>query len=597
MFKGIISNINNNYVILNDKRFIEQTDIVNKLLPEDIVDYEITKSNTICILKINSRTPQIILGIVKKVVQNEKIVELFYPGFPKKFAPNVEFSDDYKIGNIIILEINLENCKILQKYDSIQDRSNDKNIILQLYKLNANISNLYPIYKNTMNLSSHDDKELFSREQSSCENTMNLSSCDDKELFSGEQSSLENTMNLSSCDDKELFSREQSSCENTIGKNMFTDEYKDLTHLNTFNVDPINSKDFDDAISLDENKNTIYIHIVDAHEHIIPSSSIDNNAFLSSFTLYLPEHIENILPKEYAEFKLSLIKNEIRKTITFEYIIDPKTQNIMNYKIYKSSIIIKNKYNYDEFNKIIHNFPSLILFYEKWKRKTMNIPRIKMDIHYETGELTNYWFETNQDIAHKIIETLMILTNITISKHIPNIIPQRYHCKIKSEFIIENYFDNEIINAIFSIKQYRPAIYDASKEGHFGLGVSSYTHFTSPIRRYFDVIIHRLLSGVEYENLDIILEHINKREIYIEKIVKLYENLKILSFLESRLTKIWKGYIIKKKSGGYIVLLEDLLYEIFVFDNNYNLSEKDIVNIKINSIKWLQLNVKAIIIL
>ena len=553
MFQGIISNINNNYVILNDKRFIEQTDIVNKLLPEDIVDYEITKSNTICILKINSRTPQIVLGIVKKVVQNEKIVELFYPGFPKKFSLNVEFSDDYKIGNIIILEINLENCKILQKYDSIQDRSNDKNIILQLYKLNANISNLYPIYKNTMNLSSHDDKELFSGEQ--------------------------------------------SSCENTIGKNMFTDEYKDLTHLNTFNVDPINSKDFDDAISLDENKNTIYIHIVDAHENIIPSSEIDNNAFLSSFTLYLPEHIENILPKEYAEFKLSLIKNEIRKTITFEYIIDPETQNIMNYKIYKSSIIVKNRYNYDEFNKIIHNFPILISFYEKWKRKTMNIPHIKMDIHYETGYLTNYWFETNQDISHKIIETLMILTNITISRHIPNVIPQRYHSKIKSEFIIENYFDNEIINAIFSIKQYRPAIYDASKEGHFGMGVSSYTHFTSPIRRYFDVIIHRLLSGVEYEKLDIILEHINKREVYIEKIVKLYENLKILSFLELQLTKIWKGYIVKKKSGGYIVLLEDLLYEIFVFDNNYNLSEKDIVNVKINSIKWLQLDVKAIIIL
>ena len=73
----------------------------------------------------------------------------------------------------------------------------------------------------------------------------------------------------------------------TIGKNIFTDEYQDLTHLNTFNVDPINSKDFDDAISLDENKNTIYIHIVEAHEHIVQSSSIDNNAFLSSFTLYL----------------------------------------------------------------------------------------------------------------------------------------------------------------------------------------------------------------------------------------------------------------------------------------------------------------------
>lgn len=531
MLQGTIANINNNYVILNDKRFIEQSDIVNKLLPEDIVDYETTKSNTIRILGINSRTPQIVLGIVKKVVQNEKIVEFFYPGFPKKFSPNVEFSDEYKIGNIIILQINKYNCKILQKYDSIQDRSNDKNMILQLYKLNANISNLYPTYKNT------------------------------------------------------------------IGKTMFTDEYQDLTHLNTFNVDPINSKDFDDAISLDENKNTIYIHIVDANEQIPQSSSIDINSFLSSFTLYLPEHIENILPKEYAEFKLSLIKNEIRKTITIEYIIDPETQNIVNYKIYKSNIIIKNRYNYDEFNKIIHNFPILILFYEKWKRKTMNIPHIKMDIHPETGKLTNYWFEINQDISHKIIETLMILTNITISKHIPNTIPQRYHCKIKSEFIIENYFDNEIINAIFSIKQYRPAIYDASKEGHFGLGVSSYTHFTSPIRRYFDVIIHRLLSGVEYEKLDMILQHINKRELYIEKIVKLYENLKILSFLESQLTKIWKGYVINKKSGGYIVILEELLYEIFIFDNNYNLSEKDIVNVKINSIKWHQLEAKAIIIL
>lgn len=529
MLQGTIANINNNYVILNDKRFIEQTEIVNKLLPGDIVDYEITKSNKINISQIKSRTPQIVLGIVKKVIQNEKLVELFYPGFPKKMSLDIEFLDEYKIGNIIILQINKDGFKILEKYDSIQDRFNDKNIILQLYKLNANISNLYPIYKNE------------------------------------------------------------------IGKNMFTDEYQDLTHLDTFNVDPINSKDFDDAISLDETKNTIYVHIVDANEEIIPSSSIDINSFLSSFTLYLPEHIENILPKEYAEFKLSLTKNEIRKTITFEYLIDSETQNIVNYKIYKSSIIVKNRYNYNEFNQIICNFPMLTLFNDKWKRKTMNIPHIRMNIQPDTGNLTNYWFEPSNDIAHKIIETLMILTNITISKHAPNIIPQRYHSKIPSEFIIEEYFDNEIINAIFSIKQYRPAIYDASKEGHFGLGVSSYTHFTSPIRRYFDVIIHRLLSGVEYENLDIILQHINNREMYIDKLVKLYESLKILSFLESQLKKIWKGYVVKKNTGGYNVLLEDLLYEIFIFDNNYNLSEKDTVNVKINGIKWHQLEVKAII--
>ena len=227
----------------------------------------------------------------------------------------------------------------------------------------------------------------------------------------------------------------------------------------------------------------------------------------------------------------------------------------------------------------------------------MNIPHVKMNINSDTGKLTNYCLEPRIDTAHKIIETLMILTNITISKHAPNLIPQSYHSKIPTEFVLEEYFDNEIINAIFSIKQYRPAIYDASQEGHFGLGVSSYTHFTSPIRRYFDVIIHRLVSGVEYENLDIILQHINNREIYIDKLVKLYESLKILSFLESQLKKIWKGYVVKKNAGGYNILLEDLLYEFFIFDNNYNLSEKDIVKVKINSIKWHQLEVKAIIVI
>ena len=122
MLQGTIANIKNNYVILNDKRFIEQTELVNKLLPGDIVDYEITKSNKINISQIKSRTPQIVLGIIKNVVQNEKLVELFYPGFPKKFSPNVdfypnvEFSDEYKIGNVIILQIDKDNCKILQKY-------------------------------------------------------------------------------------------------------------------------------------------------------------------------------------------------------------------------------------------------------------------------------------------------------------------------------------------------------------------------------------------------------------------------------------------------------------------------------------------------
>jgi ribonuclease R len=508
------------------------------LLPGDTVEYETTSKNTINITKIKDRKRQILLGIIKNITQ-EKHVELFFPGFPKKFTQTIHFVNDYTIGQVVILQIDKNKCDVLHTYSSIQDRSQDKDIILQLYKLNSNLSNIYPKYKYKDN-TNHKLPELTS----------------------------------------------------FINEN----EHQDLTHLDTFNVDPVNSKDFDDAISIDSVNNKIYVHIVDAHEQIIPSTTTDLNALTSTFTLYLPEHIENILPKEYAEYKLSLVKNEKRKTITVEFIIDPDTQQIINYSIYKSTIIIKNRYNYQEFNNIIHNYPTLILFYEKWKKQSLNIPHIKMNINPNTGHIINYWFESNNDLAHKVIETFMILTNITVSKHIPDVIPQRYHCKNKSDFVVETYFNNEIIDAIFSIKQYRPAVYDATKEGHFGLGVKTYTHFTSPIRRYFDIIIHRLLSGVEYENLEEVLQHINQREIYIEKIVKLYENLKILSLFETQLKKIWKGYVINKTKNGYVVLLEDLLYEVFIFDNKYNVDVKDIVNVKITGIKWVYLEVKAVIV-
>jgi exoribonuclease R len=100
-----------------------------------------------------------------------------------------------------------------------------------------------------------------------------------------------------------LYPKYKQFSENTA----FTDPYQDLTHLETFNVDPTNSKDFDDAISVDSDRNIVYVHIVDAHEQIVPSSSLDINAALSAFTLYLQnDHIENILPKSIELFLICL---------------------------------------------------------------------------------------------------------------------------------------------------------------------------------------------------------------------------------------------------------------------------------------------------
>lgn len=523
---GIITNINNKYVILNDKHFINETEFVHTLLPNDVVEYTINNEK-IDIIKLLERETQILFGIAKEIniIDNKNIVTIYFPNLPKFFTLTINCSINIKQYSAIILKIGLDFIHILKFYDSIKNRINDKELFINLYEEQSMLCNILPQY-------------------------------------------------------------EDSKC-------YYTDEFKDLTHLHTFNVDPTESKDFDDAISIDKNK--IYIHIVDANEEIPKLSSYDINSLKHSFTLYLPEKVQNILPSELAENKISLIESKERKTITIEFLIDEINQNIISHSIYKSLIVIKKRYDYNEFNSCLSNFPLLISFYNKWKRKTLNIPHLKMNINNQ-GKLFDYKLENNLDDAHKIIETMMILTNLTISQHVGTIIPQRYHCKVKSEIPLNSFTENDIINSILSIKKYKPAFYDSINSGHFGLGLNTYTHFTSPIRRYFDVIIHRLISGTIYTNINEILNHINKQELYIEKLVECYNKLKLLSYFEENKEKIWKGYIISVTKNGITIMLSEFLYELFIFELEPKFNLYDKIHIKIKNINWITLNVKAVVV-
>ena len=163
---------------------------------------------------------------------------------------------------------------------------------------------------------------------------------------------------------------------------------------------------------------------------------------------------------------------------------------------------------------------------------------------------------------------------------------------------VRQYFSgNKIIDSILTIKKYKPAIYDTSESGHFGLGLNTYTHFTSPIRRYFDVVIHRNLAGLHCINIENVLEHINIRETYIDQIVKLYEKLKIYDYLENNIQNKWDGYITNITKVGIVVLLKDVMIEIFVFSSNsYEYSLCDMVTLEIKKVDWLSLHIKARII-
>jgi ribonuclease R len=145
-----------------------------------------------------------------------------------------------------------------------------------------------------------------------------------------------------------------------------------------------------------DGRTILYVHIVDAH-HLLPvHSEIEQNAFANAFTLYLPEHIENILPAELAENEFSLIKGEQRRVITVRYEIDDK-QEILRYDIYPSIITIKERYDYDGFNDALQNgeFQSLVDFTTRWEKATLAIPSVRISTN-DDGTIAKHHQSDNQ---------------------------------------------------------------------------------------------------------------------------------------------------------------------------------------------------------
>ena len=312
---------------------------------------------------------------------------------------------------------------------------------------------------------------------------------------------------------------------------LYTKLPQDQTDLPTFTVDPHESRDFDDAISIVGN--TVYVHIVDIHSQMPSNSPQDKEAARLGFTLYTPEGNHNIVPAENAEHEWSLIADQERKVITIEIRYNDE-YNVEGYDIYPATIIVKHRYNYDN-APMIHLAKVLT---ERVQRANYTIPQLQLTINKTTGQLYGVQHAINTDINHRMIQTFMVTANMIVSDHLhtrsPSFakIPQRFHRKLRGLPTHPPTGDN-VVDSFLAIKTYAYAVYDPEKCGHYGLNLQSYTHFTSPIRRYFDVLIHRMLAGVQYtdDELQTILDHLNRREQTIAALTKLYQQWKLLSII------------------------------------------------------------------
>lgn len=285
---------------------------------------------------------------------------------------------------------------------------------------------------------------------------------------------------------------------------------------NIISVDPINCNDIDDAIHIDNYNDSyinIYIHISDPSSYFDIDSDIDNELLKRTSSLYL-DKTYHMIPEKIATDIISLKQNEIKRSFTCKIILPNNKKDIydilknknINYEFIKTNIIVKNNLNYDDFENQLDN-----IYY----KKIYDIGKIIIDglnIEYD-----------NYD-SHKMIEAYMILCNICASY---KSILKRANIFIKNDELMQYNKYNQSY-----------AFYTLDNLKHEGIN-SYYTHFTSPIRRYSDIVVHRLiyndiincklnskLNNIFNSKLINILNYNTK---YYKKVYNIYNLLKILN--------------------------------------------------------------------
>lgn len=323
----------------------------------------------------------------------------------------------------------------------------------------------------------------------------------------------------------------------------------DLRQETIITIDPITAKDFDDALSLkhlDNGNCLLGVHIADVSHYVVEDSALDKEALKRGNSVYLVDRVIPMLPEELSNIICSLNPNEIRYAFTVLLEIDENIE-VVNYQILPSIIKSSRRFHYDEVQDIIDtgegDYSELVLDLASLTRKIRKKRIAEGSIDYDTSEikylLNDEKFPIDVEIrktteSTALVEECMLLANKTVALHIKKLtieynlpIPlpflYRIHDEPKQDSLMEamdfvrslGYRVNKKkitpndINELLNRVKYNPenpvinqvlirsmpkAVYSPTNIGHYGLGFSHYSHFTSPIRRYPDLIVHRLLK-------------------------------------------------------------------------------------------------------
>lgn len=388
---------------------------------------------------------------------------------------------------------------------------------------------------------------------------------------------------------------------------------KDCRKILTFTIDPVDAKDFDDAISFQKLKNDLYeigIHIADVSYYVQPETLLDEEGYKRATSVYLPDRVNPMLPEKISNELCSLRPNEDKFTFSVIFKINSKGE-IKEHWLGKTIIHSDRRFSYEEVQQIIdekkgaHQEEIFLLntIAQQLRKQRFS----KGAINFSSQEVRFKLDEKGKPIAiiikestasHQLIEEFMLLANKTVAEDIAKIkinqkeipFPYRVHDQPNEEkltpFIVyaKKYghkFDVSSpqkialsFNQMLADAQGKPeqhvleqlgirtmakAIYTTENIGHYGLAFEHYCHFTSPIRRYPDVLVHRVLQSVLEgktmvdKKMEEKCKHCSERERAAMECERAGNKYKQVEFLKNHLGEVFEGVVSGVTNFGLFV--------------------------------------------